>query len=133
MLARHDTRQKKQIWSISLIEKDEIKAEVARQTEQAKALIYKANNEAWEHLPKMPDPEKLSQSLERDAAASLALWVRGQNVWILSSQKLARYDWDTGKLVQEISLPLGNGSLINRGDETARAECRIWRPKNHQR
>jgi hypothetical protein len=81
-LARHDLHQKKQIWSHDLIEKDAIKAEVARQTEQAKVLISKANSEAWENMPKMPDPEKLGKSLERDAAAALALWVRGQNVWI---------------------------------------------------
>ena len=32
---------------------------------------------AWEHVPKMPDPEKESQSLERSAAAALQLRVRG--------------------------------------------------------
>ncbi len=116
-LARHDIRQNKQMWSSYLIDKDEIKREVARETEQAKALISKANSEAWENMPKMPDPEKLTQSLERQSAASLALWVRGQNVWVLSSDKLRRYDWATGKAVQEVQLPANGGGLICRGDE----------------
>jgi outer membrane protein assembly factor BamB len=116
-LVRHDMRLNKEIWSQYLINKDEIKAEVGREMEQAKALVFKANNEAWQNMPKTPDPEKLSQSLEREAAAALGLWVRGQNVWILSSQKLTRYDWASGKPVQELKLPTNNGGLICRGDE----------------
>jgi hypothetical protein len=116
-LVRHDLQQQKQIWSQYLIDKNDIKAEVAREIEEAKALLNKANNEAWEHVPKMPDPEKLGQSLERGAAAALGLWVRGQNVWILNSQKLTRYDWANGKPVQEIKLPSSNGGLVWRGDE----------------
>ncbi len=116
-LARHDMRQNKEIWSRNIINKEEIKAEVSREMEQAKALVFKANNEAWQNMPKVPDPEKLSQSLERQAAAALGLWVRNQNVWILSSQKLTRYDWASGRPVQEVKLSTYNGGLICRGDE----------------
>jgi len=127
-LVRHDMRQKKDIWSQYLIEKDEIKAEIAREMEQAKALISKANNEAWQKMPKMPDPEKLGQSLEREAAAALGLWVRGQNVWIVSSQKLTRYDWASGKPAQEIKLPMGNAGLICRGDELLAFDVESGKP-----
>jgi len=67
-------------------------------------LIYKANNEAWEHVPQMPDPEKLAQSLEREAGAALQLRIRGQNIWVFSARKLVRYDWNTGKSVQEVPI-----------------------------
>lgn len=116
-LARHDLAQKKEIWSLYLINKDEIQAEVAKEIERAKAIIYKANNEAWEHVPAMPDPEKLFRSLERGEAASLELRVRGHNIWVISPTKLVRHDWDTGKAVQEIRIPEGYGRLIARGDE----------------
>jgi len=127
-LVRHDMLLKKPVWSQYLIDKNEIKAEVARETEQARKLINKANDEAWENMPKMPDPEKLSQSLERDAGASLRLWVRGRNIWVLSSEKLTRYDWDTGKLAQEIKLPGSNGGLICRDDELLTLNSESGRP-----
>ncbi len=116
-LARHDTRQNKQVWSQNLINKNDIKDEIAREMEQTKAAIFKANHEGWENVPKMPDPEKLSQALERQAAASLTLWVRGQKIWVLNSLSLTRYDWENGKPIQEIKLPANSGALINRGDE----------------
>jgi len=128
-LARHDIKQNKQIWSRSLISKEQIQAEIARETQQAKALISKANNEAWENMPKMPDPEKLARNLEREEAAALDLRLRGQNIWILSSEKLVRYDWDTGKPVQEITIPPGYGSLIPRGDELLLMNAEQGRPQ----
>src|SRR6266404_194322 len=116
-LARHDMQQKKEIWSSYVIDKDEIKAEVAKELKEAKDLIYKANNEAWENVPRMPDPEKLAQSLEREAGAALQLRIHGQNIWIFSGRKLVRYDWNTGKSAQEVPLTSSEGGLIPRGDE----------------
>ena len=116
-LARHDMLQKREIWSAYVIDTSEIKAEVAKEMQEAKDLIYKANNEAWESVPKMPDPEKLAQSLEREAGAALQLRVRGSNVWVFSARKLVRYDWDTGKMVQETPLTSTEGNLVARGDE----------------
>ena len=127
-LARHDMQQKKQLWARYLIDKNEIQAEVAKEIEETKALIYKANNEGREHVPKMPDPEKLAISLEQSAAASLELRVRGQNIWIVSPGKIVRYDWATGKPAQEIPIPPGYGSLIARGEEILLMNAEAGRP-----
>ncbi len=116
-LARHDMQQKKEVWSSYLINTNDIQAEVAREIARVKVLIDKANADASEFIPKMPDPEKLARSLERQAAAALELRVHGQNIWILSGEKLTRYDWDTGKPAQEIKIPPGYGSLIAQGEE----------------
>jgi len=127
-LARHDMQQKRELWAHYLIDKKEIQAEVAKEIEDTKALIYKANNEAWSHVPKMPDPEKLAISLERSAAASLELRVRGQNIWVVTSRKLVRYDWDTGKPAQDIPIPPGYGSLIARGEALLLMNAEAGRP-----
>src|SRR6266404_3741706 len=116
-LSRHDMQQKKEIWSSYVLDKDEIKAEVASELKEAKDLIYKANNKTWENVPKMPDREKLAQSLEREAGAAMQLRIRGQNIWVFSARKLVRYDWNTGKSAQEVPLTSSEGALIARGDE----------------
>ena len=116
-LARHDMLQKKEIWSRYVVNKEQIQAEVAQEIQQTKALISKANYEGWEHMPKMPDPEKLTQSLGREAAAALQLRVRGKNIWLVSGRSLVRYDWDTGKPAQEIPIPANYGNFVARGEE----------------
>jgi hypothetical protein len=116
-LARHDMKDKKQVWSRYLIDKKQIEEEVAAAIKQTKLLIDKANHEGWENTPKMPDPEKLARSLERGMAASLQLRVQGQNIWVGSPGKLVRYDWVTGNPSKEIALNEHYGQIIPRGDE----------------
>src|SRR5437879_2788422 len=60
-LARYDMPTQKEIWSLSLIDKVAIEKEVADTIKNYEKLIYKANNEAWEHVPKMPAREKLAK------------------------------------------------------------------------
>src|SRR5262249_38558807 len=112
ILGRHDMKSHKEIWSRSLIDTNEVRIEVAKELKQADELIYKANNEAWEHVPKRPDPAILAKQLERAQAADLQLRVRGQNVWVISPRNLVRYDWDTGKPVKEIPIPSSSGGPV---------------------
>ena len=116
-LARYDMPTQKQIWSLSLIDKVAIEKEVADTIKSYEKLIYKANNEGWEKVPKMPDREKLAREIERSQADALQLKVRGQNVWIVAPGKLTRYDFDSGKPVKEIALKSEYGQIIPRADE----------------
>jgi hypothetical protein len=127
-LARYDMRQKKGVWSVSLIDKEQIQAAVARETARVRALVDKANAAGSEQAPKMPDPEKLAQDLERQAAAALELRVRSQSIWVLSGEKIVRYDWDTGKATQTIEVPPGYGNLIAQGDELLLLKADAGRP-----
>ena len=116
-LARHDMKQKKQIWSHYLIDKKKIEEEVQQELKSMQKLIDKANSDGWEDVPKMPDPQKLARSLERSAAASLTLRVNGQNIWVGSPDKLVRHDWNNGTPAKEIALGNQVGEIIPRGDE----------------
>jgi hypothetical protein len=117
MLARHDMGQKKEIWSRHLVDKKAIAAEVDAELKRIKIAIDKANNESPEHVPKMPDPVRLQEEMEKDAAEALELRVYGQNIWVSSPGKLIRYDWETGNPAKEMALNEGYGSVISRGDE----------------
>jgi hypothetical protein len=83
-LSRYDMKLNKELWSRHLADKKQIEAAVAKEMKEMQAVIDKANSENPDHVPKMPDPEKLRQNMQRAAAAALELVVRGQNIWVLS-------------------------------------------------
>jgi hypothetical protein len=117
MIARHDMKAKKEIWSRHLVDLKEIDAEVDAEMKAMKKMIDKANNDNPDHVPKMPDPEKLKRHLARAAAEALQLRVYGKNVWVSSPGKLVRYNWDTGNPDKEMPLNQGFGPAICRGEE----------------
>ncbi len=63
-------------------------------------------------FPKAKSRRRCAQSLESE----LQLRVSGQNVWVGTPGKLTHYDWDTGKVLQEIPLA-GRTEFIARNDE----------------
>jgi len=122
-LARHDLKQKKEIWSRRLTDQKQIDDAIAEITKQTQAAIDKANNEDPDNVPKMPSPEKLRKLMEKEAAAELELRVHGQNIWVVSPGKLVRYDWDNGNPVKEIPIRGAFGGLIPCGDELLQMEA----------
>ena len=128
LLARHDLKQKKEIWSRHLVDTKQIDAAIAREMKEMQVIIDKANSESPDYVPKMPDPEKLKKSMIRAAEAALDLRVCGLNIWVLSPGKLTRYDRDSGKPVKEIEVPPGYGGLIPQGDELLYVDRDSGRP-----
>ena len=128
ILARHDTKLKQEIWSRHLVDPKQIEAAIAKEMKEMQAIINKANSDGPDHVPKMPDPEKLQKNMQRAAEASLELVIRGQNIWVLSPGKLTRYDRDTGNPVKEIPVPAGYGGLIPRGDELLNVDLETGKP-----
>jgi hypothetical protein len=127
-LARYDQKLKKQLWSRRLLDQKQIDAAVAREMKQVQAAIDKANENDPDHMPKMPDPEKLKRNAQRTAAAGLELVVRGQNIWVISPGKLTRYDRDSGNPANEIAIPPGYSGLIPHGDELLDLDYEAGKP-----
>jgi hypothetical protein len=117
LLARHDTKTKQEIWSRHLIDPKQIEATVNKEVKELEALIYKANNEAWEQVPTMPPREKMIKRAERAAAAAMELRLIGKNLWVISEEKVTRFDLDSGKPLQEIALDTRHAELIPAGNE----------------
>jgi hypothetical protein len=93
-LARCDIKSKKEIWSDELVTQQQIADVVAR---------------VMQSQPTDQFEQRIPQSKIEEAAASrmegeLQLHVSGQNIWVSTPDKLARYDWDTGRVLQEIPL-----------------------------
>ncbi len=106
-LARYDIKSGKAIWSDEVVTKQQIADVVARVNQSQPADNF---------------GQRIPQSKIEEAAASrmegeLQLHVSGQNVWVSTPDKLTHYDWDTGKVLQEISLANRAGGLIARNDE----------------
>jgi outer membrane protein assembly factor BamB len=105
-LARCDIKSKKEIWSQELVSKQQIADLAAREYQS------QPNNRDEPKIPQSKIEEMVAQSLESE----LQLRVSGQNVWVRTPGKLTHYDWDTGKVLQEIPLA-GRTEFIARNDE----------------
>jgi outer membrane protein assembly factor BamB len=105
-LARCDIKSKKEIWSQELVSKQQIADLAARQYQS------QPNNRDEPKIPQSKIEEMVAQSLESE----LQLCVSGQNVWVRTPGRLTHYDWDTGKVLQEIPFA-GGTEFIARNDE----------------
>ena len=110
-LARYDLKTKKQIWSQELITKQQL-ADAVKAESDADARANSGGG--YTH-------RQSQATIEREAKIGLQqelqLRVAGQNVWVGRGGKLDHYDWDTGKVVREITLPETGGELVENGDE----------------
>jgi outer membrane protein assembly factor BamB len=111
-LVRYDLKTKKPVWSQELISADEIAAAVktendatARAVQEGDDMVHRQTQEDIEREAKIWFQEKLQ------------LRVAGQNIWVGKGNRVTQYDWDTGKVLHEISLPVFGGSLVEHGDE----------------
>ena len=106
-LARCDIKSGKEIWSQELVTKQQI-AELASREYQSQP------NDRYEQ--KIPE-SKLAEMVARSLESELQLRVSGQNVWVKAPGKLTHYDWDTGRVLQEIPLANRAGEFIARADD----------------
>lgn len=117
VLARYDLNTGKEIWSRRIVDQSVIDRAVARQIQATQAIINKANNEAWEQVPKMPSADSLARTMEREVTSTLNLLVRGESIWLISPEKVSQYDWQTGNSLHELPVQPGFGEGLARGDE----------------
>jgi hypothetical protein len=104
-LARYDIGSKKEIWSRQLIDQQLIKDAVATESGNIRAVAA------------LGKEEDMTQFIERGMEAGLQLQVDGSNVWVSAPDRLTHYDWDTGKVLQEIPLAGGFGEMVSQGGE----------------
>jgi outer membrane protein assembly factor BamB len=110
-LARYDLKTKKAIWSQELISQQQI-ADAVKAENDADA---RANSgDGFSHRQ---SPETIAREAKIGLQQELQLRVAGQNVWVGQGNTLAHYDWDTGKVLREITLPESRGDLVENGDE----------------
>jgi hypothetical protein len=129
-LARYDLNSKKEIWSEDLVTKQQIDDAMKREDE-AEAKIEAEYGKPEYSMNELPG---LREKLTRIALEEgLSLYLAGKNIWIsrdgeertdaqtndLQDILLTRYDWDSGKIAQQITVTLTNsvGEFVPRTNE----------------
>ena len=105
-LARSDLKSGKEIWSQELVTKQQIADVVARENDS------RPTDKFGQRIPQSQIEEAVTRSLQGE----LQLHISGQSVWVSTPEKLARYDWDAGKVLQEVPMT-GRTEFIARNDE----------------
>jgi hypothetical protein len=116
-LARHDLKAKKEIWSRSVINRQQIEQEVSEEIKAMQKAIDKANSETPDNVPKMPDRAKLMSMMERAQAASVRLGVQSTHIYLITGDKLTFVDWETGATTKEIPMVSGLERIIDQTNE----------------
>jgi hypothetical protein len=119
LLARYGLGSKKAIWTNEIITKEQLDAEIDR---QMNGYIESLNNAIKrgadsEFRPHVPLRVELAKEVQQEMESSLHLYVQDQNIWIARNGKLTRYDWDSGKAGQEVTMPSrGMESKLDSGE-----------------
>ena len=112
-LARYDIKSGNEAWSQVLVTKQQIADAVARENQ-----LQPRNRDE----PMIPQTE-LEEMAARELEGPLQLHVSGEDVWVSAPGKLTHYDWDTGKVLQTISLDsageliAGSGEFLIMGED----------------
>ncbi len=114
-LARHDLKSKQKVWSRELLDRKRMAAEVEQDLKRIGDINLKLADQGMSRPPRSPSVEELQSFKERVAAAALQLHVHGDNIWVVSPEKVALYDWNTGKETRVFQA--GAGEIIPRGEE----------------
>ncbi|HEY5297570.1 MAG TPA: PQQ-binding-like beta-propeller repeat protein [Verrucomicrobiae bacterium] len=110
-LARYDLKTKKPVWSQELVTKEQVAAIVQMENEQ------RARENESDEFSSVPPPGSLERKAKIALQRTLSLHVSGQNIWVAAPGKLTHYDWDSGKILQEIPVPEFGDEIVERGDE----------------
>jgi hypothetical protein len=110
-LARCDLKTKHQIWSQELITKPQLDAAI-KAFNEADARMNEGNE--FKSHRSQGDLERAAKQMLQ---AGLSLRVAGRNIWVGEGSALKHFDWDTGKVLREITLPERVGELVENGDE----------------
>lgn len=110
-LARYDMKTGKQIWAQQLVSAQQVGDELkSEDTALAAAMEKSALGYSRSQLPATRE-KNARIALEEQ----LSLHVAGKNVWVSGGEKLTRYDWESGKVLQTIFA--SSGGWIERGNE----------------
>jgi hypothetical protein len=110
-LARYNWKTKTPVWSQELVTRPQIDAWVKAENE---ALARQSEDGGFHRFHSAAELEKSARLLLQ---SELSLHVSGQNIWVGQDGRLTHYDWDSGKVLRQITLPEGGGEPVWSGAE----------------
>ncbi len=113
-LARYNLKTKQKAWSLDLVTQDQIDAVLKQQDEES----ADEQNRYHHASAAILQPGNIRQKYARiDLEQALTVYGSGQNVWIANGNTLTHYDWDSGNVVQQVTLTNSFDRFTARGDE----------------
>jgi len=103
ILARYDLGSKKPVWTNELITKQQLDDEVNRREKEIQDEVNRAARNG-DHRPYIPLQTEVAKDAQIEMETALSLYVQDQNIWVRKETNLTRYDWDTGKPGQVLTL-----------------------------
>jgi outer membrane protein assembly factor BamB len=110
-LARYDLKTQKPVWSLDLVSPDQINAIVKAENDE------RTREQNQGDHPPIPLPVAQARVAKISLQLGLSLYVFGQNIWVSQPDKLVHYNWDSGKVMQEIPLSGETDAVTVHGDE----------------
>ena len=99
-LARYDLKTKKEIWSHELVTQQDVDNLASRMGQAQEGAMYRKSQ------------EELQKMARTDLESALSLLGSGKNVWLANGSKLTHYDWETGNVLQTLSLGQDQGEMV---------------------
>ena len=122
-LARYDIKQKKKVWSRELVDPKQVEENAAKAIKALQDAVANSPMSAHDNPIRIPPIEIMIKRVQRAEEADLHLRVLGDNIWVITSQKLVHFNKDAGIPDKEIPVPKdASGQLIPRGDELVQTE-----------
>jgi hypothetical protein len=115
-LARYDLKSKKKVWSQELVTQSEIDDVLKQQDQEASEEVKKYGSASGPTL----EPASQRQKYARIGLESeLSLHGSGKNIWVGYDDEntLTHYDWDTGNVLQKITVTNGLAGMKVEGNE----------------
>ena len=127
ILARYDLKTKKQVWQQTLVTQQQVADLVKSEDEENARESAKYGRDIGGVMLSGQHEKMVRDSLE----GALKLRVADENVWVgkyvqrtnpadifaSSDYQLTRYDWATGKVAQQVTVPEDAGMFIDRSNE----------------
>ena len=110
-LARYDLKTKKPVWTRELISSEQIAAVVKAEND------LRARENQDNEYARVPPAGSLEREAKIALQRALSLQVSGRNIWVVQPDTLTHYDWDSGRVLQNIPLPQDHGRVVLRDDE----------------
>lgn len=114
-LVRHDFKTGKELWSVQLI--DEKIIEKLSKEEHDRYLAERSASSGADWGGGVVSLEDVIARHKRSATDPIHLYARGEAVWLSFTNKLSRYDWQTGRVTSEVDIIPGDNQFVANGDE----------------
>lgn len=122
-LSRYDLRADKSVWSVPLVDKEQVAkaAQAALVEQKAQMAMWKAERAKRKARGQLDEDDDGSEIMEKPVSdeerlRSIGKWVEnslvsrvhlqleGQKIWLISPSKAVQYDWESGKPDKEVAI-----------------------------